>query len=664
MKMKRDWIGCVALGMVAAMPCGAEDFLLVDEGAAALAWVPDSAEVDGTWTAVADPANSGDWKSGVTGVGYERGNGYAGLIGLDVNAEIEAVGGAEGCYVRIPFTVEQEVLAGLRGLTLRMKYDDGFVAYLNGVLLEAVNADLPTDWQSGASGQNSDAAAVEFEDFDVTGEGLAALVAGANVLAIHGLNDGANSSDFLIRPALVGSDEEPPVLPELQLREVTRGLSRPVGMSHAGDGTGRVFVLEQRGTVRIFNSLSGRMEAGNFLDIQSLVMSPADGGGNNERGLLGIAFPSGYGEVGKRHFYVNYTSQVAARRGDTVVARFSLTADDDVADPGSEEILLVEDQPNSNHNAGQINFGTDGMLYIALGDGGSGNDPGEHAQDPQDLLGKMLRIDVEGVPDPGKAYAVPGDNPFVGNGAWLPEIWAYGLRNPWRWSFDRLTGEMWIGDVGQGALEEVGYAPAGSPGGIDFGWDFYEGTFRNTSANRGMAPAFETTSAPVFEYGRGGGTSITGGYVYRGERFPRMYGKYWVGDYNSGRVWMVEPDGVGGWASAEVLGGNTSRDISAFGEDEAGELYLVDLSGEIYVMEDTRDAGYLQLSGSGFADITGNFRFSWGTEVGKRYRVEESADLVTWADVGEVTTASGYEMSYEAVGGISAKRYFRVRELD
>ncbi|HJW89549.1 MAG TPA: PQQ-dependent sugar dehydrogenase [Anaerolineales bacterium] len=284
-----------------------------------------------------------------------------------------------------------------------------------------------------------------------------------------------------------------------------------------------------------------------------------------ERGLLGLAFHPRYAENGL--FYVNYTDL----NGNTVIARFQVLADPQRADPGSEMRLLGVDQPFPNHNGGGLAFGSDGYLYLGLGDGGSGGDPLDNGQNTQTLLGKLLRIRVDG----GEPYALPPDNPFI-NGGGAPEIWAYGLRNPWRFSFDRLTGDLYIADVGQGMWEEVNYLPAGSPGGTNFGWDYREGAHPFTDAS---PPSRVELIDPVVEYDHSQGCSITGGYVYRGDRLPEWRGVYLYGDYCTGLVWglLLGPDG--GWQNALLF--ETLARISSFGEDQSGELYLVDRSGAI-----------------------------------------------------------------------------------
>jgi glucose/arabinose dehydrogenase len=334
---------------------------------------------------------------------------------------------------------------------------------------------------------------------------------------------------------------------------VTSGLELPVDIQSAGDGSGRLFIVEKRGRIRILQNNQLLPEP--FLDIQNEV-----GSQHTEQGLLGLAFHPKYSETGL--FFVNYTDG----NGNTVIARFHVSADDpNRADPASEVDLLHVDQPYANHNGGGLVFGSDGYLYIGLGDGGSAGDPQGNGQNPQTMLGKLLRIDV----DHGNPYATPPDNPFAGGGG-LPEIWAYGLRNPWRFSFDRLTGGLYSADVGQDAWEEVDFVRAGTPGGLNFGWNYYEGTH----PFQGQPPANATFIWPVAEYSHAEGCSVTGGYVYRGSALPEWQGVYFYGDYCSGTIWGLIHTGEDTWQVKALF--DTGAQISTFGVDEAGEIYLID----------------------------------------------------------------------------------------
>jgi glucose/arabinose dehydrogenase len=298
-----------------------------------------------------------------------------------------------------------------------------------------------------------------------------------------------------------------------------------------------------------------------FLDIRARVN---DGG--NEQGLLGLAFHPRYAENG--WFYVNYTDA----KGDTVVARFHANPLENVAEADSEEILLRIEQPYANHNGGGLAFGPDGYLYVGTGDGGSAGDPQGNAQRLDTRLGKLLRIDVDGV----APYAVPADNPFAAGGG-LPEIWAYGLRNPWRFSFDRLNGDLYIGDVGQARWEEIDVLPAGAPGGANFGWNIREGLH----AYAGQST--EGFVEPVAEYDHGEGCSVTGGVVVRSPSLAEWQGVYLYGDYCTGTIWGLVRRPSGAWQSAALF--DTDFSITAFGQDVHGEVYVVDQAGGVYRLQ-------------------------------------------------------------------------------
>lgn len=353
---------------------------------------------------------------------------------------------------------------------------------------------------------------------------------------------------------------------KIRLVVFATGLSNPVGMANAGDE--RLFVIEKRGFIRILDT-AGNVSPVAFLDIDARVNS-----GASERGLLGLAFHPDYAANG--YFYVNYTNS----GGHTVVARFSRDSlNSDIGDPDSEQILLTINQPFSNHNGGHLAFGPDGYLYIGTGDGGDGGDPGDRAQDGQELLGKMLRLDV----DSASPFAIPPDNPFIENDTILDEIWAIGLRNPWRYSFDRVTGDLWIADVGQDDWEEVSMQPAGSPGGENYGWRCYEGF---EVFNDSGCPPENVMTPPVYVYRNGPlGCSITGGYVYRGIINEYLTGKFIYTDYCEGRfgaVWIDEEGNV----EDEVLANIEITQFTSFGEDIQGELYVAGTNGIIYHVED------------------------------------------------------------------------------
>jgi glucose/arabinose dehydrogenase len=342
------------------------------------------------------------------------------------------------------------------------------------------------------------------------------------------------------------------------LNEIITELKSPVYVTHAGDGSGRLFIVEQDGYIQI--AQNGAVQEKPFLDVRSLVTREG-----LEQGLLGLAFHPNYAENGQ--FFIYYT----AVDGKNTVAEYRVSAGNpDRAETGSAQILLAIDDPYGNHNAGQLAFGPDGYLYVGTGDGGSAGDPHGNGQNGHALLGKMLRLDV----DNGTPYRIPPDNPFVGNNDFMPEIWAYGLRNPWRFSFDRETGDLYIGDVGQGNWEEIDFHPATSRGGDNYGWNILEGThpYSGVLVSVGLIQ-------PIAEYSHEDGCSVTGGYVYRGEMLPGLRGWYLFGDWCSGIIWTTRPDDAGNWHTAWLM--NTGKMISSFGEDEAGELYVVDYTGSI-----------------------------------------------------------------------------------
>ncbi|GAB4412706.1 MAG: PQQ-dependent sugar dehydrogenase [Bacteroidia bacterium] len=347
--------------------------------------------------------------------------------------------------------------------------------------------------------------------------------------------------------------------PAITLSPFATGLDRPVELVHAGDD--RLFVVERPGRIRILRP-DGSVDATPFLNISARVLSS----GSNELGLLGLAFHPDYASNG--YFFVNYTTGNNANKRSRI-SRFSRdAASPDLADPNSELILLEVSQPHNNHNGGALHFGPDGYLYSSFGDGGSQGDPQGYAQSGQSLLGKIIRLDVDG----SSPYAIPADNPFVGSAAVRDEVWSIGWRNPWRFSFDRQTGDMWIGDVGQDKFEEISFEAAGS-GGINYGWRCYEGQAAYNTNNCGAA---NTYAAPAFVYGRGsnGGQSVTGGYVYRGQAHAALFGYYVMGDYVSGNFWALRRDSAG--AVATVFQGKLMNNdqCSAFGEDASGELYV------------------------------------------------------------------------------------------
>ncbi len=356
-------------------------------------------------------------------------------------------------------------------------------------------------------------------------------------------------------------DAGQPSWPRVSLNQVANGLVEPTHITNARDGSGRLFLVERAGRIRLVKD--GSLLTGPFLDITGRV-----GSADPEQGLLSVAFPPGYRVKG--HFYVDYTDV----NGNTVVARYKVTDNPDLADPASEEVILTIAQPYANHNGGQLVFGpNDGYLYIGMGDGGAGGDPENRAQNPGSLLGKILRIDVEtGNPT---TYTIPATNPFTQTTGYQGEIWALGLRNPWRFSFDDKTGDLYIGDVGQNLIEEIDFQPASSSGGENYGWRILEGSRCFNPATGCLPP--DRYSPPVAEYAHSQDCSVTGGHVQNGI--------YFFGDFCSGRIRGLAREGLS-WQSSLLY--QAPFNISTFGEGEDGSLYVADYSGgSIYLIKAT-----------------------------------------------------------------------------
>lgn len=362
-----------------------------------------------------------------------------------------------------------------------------------------------------------------------------------------------------------GSDGRTPTTPPAQstdtvaLRQVAGGLDFPVYLT-APAGDQRLFIAEKTGRIRIVKA--GTLAAAPFLDLSASVS------GGSEQGLLGLAFDPAYATTGR--FYVDYTD----RNGDTRIARFRVTADPDVADASSEEILLTIDQPYANHNGGQLAFGPDGYLYVGMGDGGSGGDPQGHGQNPNDLLGSLLRLDVSGA----TGYTVPAANPYAAGGG-RGEVFSIGLRNPWRFSFDRQGGDLYIADVGQNEREEVDVSTAASGGGrgLNYGWNRMEGTACYTG---GCDRAGLTL--PVIDYTHADGCSITGGYVYRGQAVPALTGTYFYADFCNGWVRSFRYQNGQATSPREWPTLKPGGQVTSFGEDAAGELYILEADGKVF----------------------------------------------------------------------------------
>lgn len=366
---------------------------------------------------------------------------------------------------------------------------------------------------------------------------------------------------------------------QVSLTTFSTGYTFPLFLTHAGDA--RIFVVEKDGRIRICNQ-AGVKNTTYFLDINSRV-----GSGGSEQGLLGLAFHPNYKQNG--YFYVNYTDN----SGGTVISRFSVSAaDPDIADPNSEVILLTVTQPFTNHNGGCMQFGRDGYLYIGMGDGGSGDDPFNLGQSTSSLHGKMLRLDVNGP----NAYSIPYTNPYQGSSPVPDEVWGFGLRNPWRFSFDRYNGDLWIGDVGQDAWEEVDHVAYNSDPAPNFGWRCYEGNASHITSGCQSASNYDM---PIFVYSHSNanGCSITGGYVYRGGRYASLWETYFFTDYCTGNLWETRPNGAGGFNT--VLGGNyIDFELVSLGEDVYGELYVIAINQNVvYRIADTTSAPVAAIMG-------------------------------------------------------------------
>ena len=355
-----------------------------------------------------------------------------------------------------------------------------------------------------------------------------------------------------------------------ETERIATGLTAPLLVTAPPNDFDRIFIVQQAGQILIMEN--DVLLGSPFLDIASDVLFVS------EQGLLGLAFHPNYAANG--FFYVNY---IDISNGDSVIERFTVSANPNIANAGSGVDILRYSQPFTNHNAGHLAFGpNDGYLYIASGDGGSGNDPGNNGQMLSTVLGTMLRIDVDG----GSPYAIPPSNPFVGTPGALGEIWAYGLRNPWRFSFDRSNGDLYIGDVGQGAFEEIDFQPGTSIGGENYGWKIAEGfECRGGGGTCGYNAGF---TPPIHAYPRPDGRSVTGGYVYRGAAIPSLQGTYFFADFSFSNIWSFEYDGatMTGFTSRTAdlasYNGGTINNIASFGEDAAGEMYLCDYGGEVY----------------------------------------------------------------------------------
>ena len=382
------------------------------------------------------------------------------------------------------------------------------------------------------------------------------LLGGAFVLALL-LNacGGGGGSDTSNPPP------NPPTNLQLELLPVASGLRQPLDLQDAMDGSGRLFVVEQRGSIRVIEN--GTLLSAPFLDLSAVPGFVVSGG---EQGLLGLAFHPNFRANGR--FFLNYTTRRLTGQLQTVIAEYQASPPSANTAVGAERIVMTYDQPFVNHNGGGLAFGPDGFLYIGAGDGGNEGDPAGNGQNLNTVLGKLLVIDVDAPPAPGLDYAIPANNPFAGQPGRRGEIWAYGLRNPFRFSFDRLNGRLFVGDVGQDRFEEVDIVTIGD----NLGWNIMEGGHCFRPPN-GCDPSGLTL--PIFTYDHGqGDDTVTGGYVYRGTRVPQLTGTYVFGDFSSGRIWGLTQNPQGMWERTQLLD-TAPGDLSAFGQDAAGEIYAV-----------------------------------------------------------------------------------------
>ena len=423
--------------------------------------------------------------------------------------------------------------------------------------------------------------------------------------------------------------------------------SSPVFLTSAGDGTDRIFVIEQVGRIKVFPNSQSSTTAKVFLDITDRVLS------GGERGLLGLAFHPDFENNG--YFYVNYTFSTNGN-DSTRIARFQVTSNPDSADKNSEFQILKFDQPYSNHNGGWTGFGPDGYLYIGTGDGGSGGDPQNNAQNINILLGKILRIDVDG----GTPYVIPMTNPFYDStGNVAKEIYAWGMRNPWRCSFDPVTGKLWAGDVGQGAWEEIDIIENGK----NYGWRCYEGshTYNTSGCN------YPEYIFPIWEYGHSPECSITGGYVYRGQGVPSLEGKYIYGDYCSSKIWSLDYNGITPPVNEYLL--NVSGSLTSFGVDEQNELYITSFNGNIYRFTPTVTSVENGITVTDYS-LDQNYPTPFNPSTILKYNLPEDSDVTIriydalGKEIDSITTGfqqkGGYQKTWSAEGFASGVYYVKM----
>jgi glucose/arabinose dehydrogenase len=433
------------------------------------------------------------------------------------------------------------------------------------------------------------------------------------------------------------------------------GFAQPLDVVHAGDGSNRLFVVQKGGLIRILRDSA--IVGTPFINLAGRIIS--SGG---EQGLLSMAFHPLYET--NRMFFVYYTNTA----GDIEIARFRANPDNpDIADDTSGKILLTIPKGPTNHNGGKLNFGPDGYLYFATGDGGGGGDPDNNAQNGNSLLGKVIRLDVDSI-ETAPYYTIPPTNPYIPDPNVRDEIWALGLRNPWRWSFDRQTNDMWIADVGQDNWEEVNWRPAGSTGNINYGWRCYEG---NHAHNTTGCLAQGSYISPIYEYphNASGGISVTGGYVYRGTRFGNLNGYYLMSDFGSGHLWKIASNGAGGWNVSQQQ--NALGSVVSYGEAEDGELFASTISGTLYRVTSVADAP-LPVTLLSFQAQPGNgvVNLSWETSFEqniKQFEVEFSEDNIDFSQAGVVKALNnvrGEVYRFEHTVFNKQRVYYRLKMVD
>jgi len=427
---------------------------------------------------------------------------------------------------------------------------------------------------------------------------------------------------------------------------ITSGLAQPIQLVNAGDESNRVFIVEKTGAVKVYSS--SFVFLSNFVVVSGITS-------NGERGLLSMAFHPDYENNG--FFYVYYTNT----NGDLEIARYQVSANANVADAASKVVVLTIPHPTyANHNGGELHFGSDGYLYLSTGDGGSGGDPGNNAQNTTNLLGKILRINVNTSATP-PFYTVPPGNPYSNL------IYSLGLRNPFRWSFDRLTGDMWIGDVGQNSYEEINYRAAASTNGANYGWRCYEADNAYNTAGCG---AIGNYIFPVYNYPNTGTAAVTGGVVYRGTLSPAIYGWYIAADFYSGTYYLTTPDGTGGWTT--LMQTSTATGIADFGETENGEVYVVSLTSNTVSRLNGAPGAPVPVRLNNFtASIVNNAAvLNWKTSLEtnlKQFEIEYTLDGNAFVFAGTVAasgTASGSEYTFTHVAGVNGEVLYRLKMKD